>query len=198
MLLWTIQSIQAWNRLDSSGILRAGTRFVDQHFLSAYRWMANRVHERLGDRPSRTSLPVWAWYQWEGHRKCQPDLRATGHLPKGEKGVRIEFEVDASHVVLSDFELWHYVLNYWYLPKSVREGEAFDAELEKSRLSFFKSKPLPSKKYHQRIEKSWERIFDLEWKKKGLASSKSEKSIQACLWEIRIENVKAVKEFISR
>ena len=68
-------------------------------------------------------MPIWAWYQWEGSRR-KPDLRASGYLPKGEPGVRLELRVADDRVLLSDFDLWHYVLNYWYLPKSEKAGEA--------------------------------------------------------------------------
>jgi hypothetical protein len=36
---------------------------------------------------------------------------------------------------LSDFDLWHYVLNYWYLPESEAEGEEFELELKQYGLS---------------------------------------------------------------
>ena len=51
----------------------------------------------------------------------QAGLAVCGHLPKGERGVRLELQVADDRVLLSDFDLWHYVLNYWYLPET-REG----------------------------------------------------------------------------
>ncbi len=198
MVLWTIQSIEAWRELQLSGYLRVEPRYIDKYFLPSYTWMAKQMHERLRFRPSKDSLPLWAWYQWQGAKKRKPDLRSSGHLPKGEKGVRIEFEINDSLVLLSDFELWHYVLNYWYLPSSEEEGEAFELELAKQGLSFFKTKPLPNLAYHRKIEESWERIFNIEWVKEGLASPKAEKAIQATFWELSVDDVKSFREFIAR
>ena len=198
MVLWTVQSIAAWHALQLSGHLRGDPRYIEDDFLSAYIWMAKQMHERLGFRPSENSLPVWAWYQWQGAKRQKPDLRSGGHLPKGERGVRIEIELGDSLVLLSDFELWHYVLNYWYLPSSEEEGEAFELELAKHRLSFFKTKPLPSPVYHKKIEESWTRIFNTEWAEEGLACTKAEKSLQATFWELSLDHVKSVREFIAR
>ena len=51
------------------------------------------------------TLPVWAWYQWEGVRK-KPDLRkerwANGF--EGEEFVCLECDIPDEEVVLSDFD----------------------------------------------------------------------------------------------
>lgn len=196
--LWTIQLISAWEKLQKLGILRTDTHYADKNFIHAYKWMAKKTEERLGVRPSQNSLPLWAWYQWEGERKRKPDLRYKGHLFKGERGVRIEFEIEADKVVLSDFELWHYVLNYWYLPATKEDGEAFEVELSKKGLSFYETKPLPNTNYHERIVKSWEHIFDITSSDDLFAFPKNKKSIQASFWELRIENVTHIHVFTSR
>ena len=193
-----MQSVTAWQRLESAGVLHTNRRCIDNYFLAAYNWMAEQMRHRLAVRPSETALPLWAWYQWQGQNRRKPDLRASGHLMKGERAVRIEFEIDDRVVLLSDFELWHFVLNYWYLPVSEDDGEAFEKELAKHGLSFFHTKPLPHRKYHERIEKSWRRIFDLDWSSEGIASPRAEKSIQATLWKLRLDQVKNVQEFIAR
>lgn len=43
----------------------------------------------------------------------------------------IEFEIEQDSVLLSDFELWHFVLNYWYLPSSLQDIGRFEEELKK-------------------------------------------------------------------
>jgi hypothetical protein len=35
-----------------------------------------------------------------------------------ETGVRLELEIPDGTALLSDFSLWHYPLNYWYLPST--------------------------------------------------------------------------------
>ncbi len=111
--------------------------------------------------------------------------------------------MDDRRVLLSDFDLWHYVLNYWYLPASERDVNAFEKKLAAVGLSFYKfthSNPLPHAQYRRKIERSWERIFDVTWadKRRVIANTPEKKSIQATLWEICLEDVVEVKEFAAR
>ena len=133
MTLWTIQTIAAWNELERTGRLRAGS-----------------------------------WHRWNGP-PCRPDLRCSGHLAKGEEGVRLKLECPADRVLLSDFSLWHYVLNYWYLPSSEADGDAFERELARHGFSFYEQKPLPHHRYHAAIVESWDRCLDLDWHEPDIA-----------------------------
>jgi len=199
MILWTIQSEPAWEGLKLQGILRgASERIMDEDWRDAYAWMVRQMTHKIGPPPSPESYPIWAWFQFESARRARPDLRLAGHLPKGEAGVRIEFECSNGEALLSDFGLWHYVLNYWYLPETEADGNGFDAELARHGLSFFDSKPLADPHYHERIEKSWERIFDLDWCEDELAFPKAQKSIQATVWELNLDQVRNVKNFKAR
>ena len=140
-------------------------------------------------RPGKSILPIWAWYQWEGVNGRKPDLRSAGYLPRGERGVRVELEVDEDRVLLSDFDLWHYVLNYWYLPKSEKDGEDFEKGLAHAGLSFYgcnHKHTLGNIRYRHRIERSWERIFLIDWSDRAhaIALPQEKKSIQATLWEL--------------
>ena len=194
MLLWTIQTSGAWVELQSSGTLRGCRSRVEKDLIAPYDWMAAQMMKQIGPAPRPGALPIWAWFQWEGERK-RPDLRATGHLPRGQRGVRIEFEVLDSRVLLSDFELWHYVLNYWYLPKSEQDDKAFESELRDSGLSFFETKPLPLRHWHLRIARSWERIFDLGWYDEHIAAPLQRKSMQATVWELLLDDVRGFRAF---
>lgn len=198
MLLWTIQTIEAWETLKNTRTLCCNSKLSEHEFMTAYLWMAEQMRKRLQYRCRYRTLPLWAWYQWEGKCRKKPDLRSTGFLPRGHEGVRIEFELNNDEVLLSDFSLWHYVLNYWYLPKSKTEGEAFAAELAARELSFYETKPLPDYEYHLRIKQSWERIFDIDWTQDSITSAKKSKSIQACFWELKLGDVKRVDRFIAK
>jgi hypothetical protein len=198
MILWTIQTEEAWKELNKSGYITGVIDRVEQSWISSYRWMMDQMKERLGNPSCDKSFPIWAWYQWENSKRNKPDLRCAGHLPKNEHGVRIEFYCHQNEALLSDFELWHYVLNYWYLPESIADGEKFEAELESSGLSFFKAKPLPDSRYHQNIVRSWNKIFDLDWGEQDLASPRNQKSIQATIWQLKLDQVRSYKHFKSR
>ncbi len=199
MILWTIQKEDAWEHLKKHGALTGTNKnIMEKTWESSYRWMVEQMKQRIDAPPSKEAFPVWAWLQWENAKRPRPDLRAGGHLAKGEKGVRIEFSIDDNAVLFSDFELWHYVLNYWYLPECTEDGDKFEAELERKGLSFFDTKPLPHRGYHEKIVRSWNRIFDLDWTEPDLASPKNQKSIQAAVWQITIDQVRGYKLFKSR
>ena len=199
MILWTIQSPEAWIELQEKGVLRARRRhIVEATWFPAYEWMAEKMRARIGEPPDLECVPIWAWYQWESAERKKPDLRTGGHLGKGERGVRIGFEQAEDGVLLSDFCLWHYVLNYWYLPSCEADGEMFERELASHGLSFFDQKPLPHAEYHLRIVRSWNRIFDLDWSEPDISQPRKRKSIQATMWEIRWDQVRQHKQFTSR
>ena len=94
--------------------------------------------------------------------------------------MRLELEVEAARLLPSDFELWHYALNGWYLPASLDDERAFDASPEPAR-----------------VASSWQRIFDLAWSNRRYAAPRPEKSIQAVLWELRPDDLRAVTTFRS-
>lgn len=110
--------------------------------------------------------------------------------------MRIEFEIDDRDVVLSDFELWHFALNYGYIANSEEDDEAFDAELAKSGDRY--AVPLPDAAIHEKIVRSWDRIFDLEWENHYYHEAGDERSIQATFWELDLQAVRQVKEFTAR
>ena len=198
MTLWTIQSLPAWQELQETGFLRASRHNICEHpWRSAYRWMTDQMHLRIGPPPEDDCTPIWAWYQWDGSTK-RPDLRSRGHLPPGEPGVRIEFNCSHDAALLSDVSLWHFGRNYSYLPASEADSERFESELTARRLSFYDQKPLPDHAYHRRIVGSWERIFDLEWCEPDLSEPREQKSIQATLWELTLQQVTECQYFVGR
>lgn len=194
MLLWTIQTEPAFERLQRHGRLRGDWRRVDPFSRGAYRWVAQAMTERIGPPPRPGGAPMWAWYQWgEGHTR--PDLRFGGHLPRGQHGVRIEVEIEAEQTLLSDFTLWHHVLNYWYLPHSEADGAAFDRLVESKGLPNPLPKPFTDPALHDRVVRSWERLFDLSVVDEYVTGPAERKSIQATFWELRLEDVRAVTHF---
>jgi hypothetical protein len=112
--------------------------------------------------------------------------------------VRIELEIGDNRVLLSDFQLWHYALNYWYLPASVRDGQEFDAELKAAGVCYYRTKPVPDVKLHARIERSWERIFDLGWSSRAFTAKRAERTIQGVVWDIWLGDIRGVTEFTAR
>lgn len=137
MKLWTIQTLEAYQVLSSSGVLVGDWRRVWKSFKPAYKWLVHQMEARdirLGGKP-----PIWGWLR-------KPDLRYGAHLPRGTLGVRLLLEVPNHLVLLSDFEGWHSVLGGHFLALNDVESEmAFDEP------GFTR----------QEIMRSWGRVFDL-------------------------------------
>lgn len=166
--------------------------------------MIEQMKKRLKvQMPDSAAYPVWAWYQWQSDKKKKPDLRFGGYLPRGKKGYRIEFEIEDDKVLLSDFDLFHYVLNYWYIPKNEEEDNLFDYEMEKNKIEIFDLDDFSKDsrildELRNKVERSWDLIFHLDWYDEYVTHIKNEKAIQAAFWELRWDQVVDVKEFISR
>lgn len=141
---------------------------------------------RLSPAPSRIETPIWAWHKWSRGR-TRPDLRASAHLARGVRGVRLEFAAAADAILLSDFDAWHFVLNNWYLPRNVADDARFDSWLRRQRIGV---KHLKSRDAVERaVEGSWDRIFTV---------SPGTGSVQACVWHVPLTAVTKVTAFTGR
>ena len=173
-------------------------------FRSAYGWMAAKM-THAGIRPlfAGTRYPIWAWYQWEGCRKRR-DMRQSGYAEKGTKIVRLTLEIADNEVLLSDFDLFHYVLNRWHLPRDEKDGTDFEKAYKNAgyawndlQNSAIRSKDMLS--LRERIVKSWDRIFDLEHEDEGWLYGKNEhKSIQAAFWQMKMDQLLKAEAFVAR
>ena len=193
MILWTVQDMAAWERLQEEGLLQGDGRRVEPYHRHAYQWMAEQMRLRLP--PPHPHFPLWAWHRWQGTRRARPDLRASGHLMKGAPAVRIEFELSEDRVLLSDFDAWHCVLNRCFLSLQEQEEEAFAADLKKGGLSARWPYPEP---FHSRVVSSWQRIFDLDAGDPDWWGQLSERSVQATFWELALSQVRRVDRFTAR
>ncbi len=187
MRLWMIASLETFEALERRGRLRCDGRRATRGFRNggAYRWMADRMRERLGPAPGGVRYPLWAWARWEGADRRKPDLRSCRHTVGPGRFVRLDIEAPASRVLLSDFDAWHAVLNGWYLSWSEAEDEAFHQPRE--------GRSEASRRAD--IENSWTRIFDLEGGDPTWRGRPFERSIQATFWSLERADVVGVTLF---
>lgn len=198
-----MQSEDAYRVLETTGVLHTDkSQILDDSFIPAYDWLAAEMKKRIGEPPSGVAYPLWAWYQWEGNRKRR-DLRCSGYAERGTPLVQLTIEIPDDAVVLSDFDDWHYVLNFWYYAMTEQESNAFEAEYEAEGFRFLDlGDPEVTdnriEKYRKRVRESWQHIFDL-WKESEYSSYPIEKkSIQATFWELRREQVLKAEHFIAK
>lgn len=181
MRVWTIQTIDVAEALASGVAWRAHGDRTAPSWRHAYRWMRGQMQQRIGPPRFDGQAQVWVWQQWRGRARARPDLRSSGHLPRRTDGVRIELELAPERLLLSDFELWHYVLNGWYLPRSASDERRHESCADR-----------------RVIEASWHRIFDLSWSDPRYTPPLAKKSVQGVLWELRPTDVRRVDRFVAR
>lgn len=166
--LWTLQHRSAWEELQRTGVLRADPARVWADARAAYGWMADQMQKRIGPPPEGVRYPLWAWYQWEGRRRPM-DLRLSGYAQRGTPMVRIEFGIDTDQVLLSEFDRWNIVLG-----GGVPER--------------FPEDPAPSREW----------IFQLDRWTPDWDAPPEEQSIQACFWELRLDQVRQARHFLAK
>lgn len=191
MRLWTMQYRHVLDVLEKDGVYRTDESLIDMpEFLVAYDWLCEKLDNK-SPKPENVKYPVWAWFRFNSKEK-KPDLRHSCYGHRGDEMVCIELEIPDEYVLLSDFDLWHFVLNKWWLYDCFRQGYGEDDHDADE--AWFKS--LTKEQQEDEKEKSWERIFNIEpfesdWIARG-------QYVQAVFWEIRKEWVVKTQNFIAR
>lgn len=159
MRIWSIQSSEAWEHLNAHGRLEASKHHSTNSWPHAYSWMRDQLAKRIGEPMRSDAAPLWGWYQWCNVSK-RPDLRSLRHHwgPEGNH-VMIKCKLPDGGVLLSDHDAWHITLNNSYLPLNADDDQQFWEKL--SHAGWQAGSPKPDHLL-QEIQKSWERIFDLE------------------------------------
>ena len=187
MRLWTFQPIKIWNLIQDTGAYRCDPSkgsMIEPEFQEKYRWLCGKMTERIGSPPEGVELPVWAWYMQKGKHK-KPDLRGERWVcgPSDVDYTCIELEIPDNQALLSDFDLWHSVLNNWLISYTEEE----DNEIHK----YYDT--LSGDEQLEYMDKNWERIFDIsffenDWIHRG-------EWVQATFWELRKEMIRDVRFF---
>lgn len=165
---WTIQSIEKWIEIKKRGYLTANPDFIWPEFIEAYHWLMKKMNEKIPNYQGE--YPVWLWTD-------RPDLRKSGHLNRGERGVLLKIDIEEIRVLLSEFEAWHFVLNKW-------DFDLENFEDEKSNISQYE------------LERSWEMIFNID----ALTRHPNWGTciIQGATNHIKLSEITLVKEFTAR
>jgi hypothetical protein len=206
MRLWTIQDQEAYKLLKKNGILHVNEECLwckdSNNLRYAYDWMASALCKK-DINPDGIRYPIWAWYQWEGKRKKR-DMRKSGLSARGNKVVQLEIEIPDEKVLLSDFDVFHSVLNNMYISSSKKDHDKFDKWYESLRIKYGDreydaQQDIKSQIVNDVIEESWAGVFDLTKEDDNWLYGKNEhKSIQAVFWELRKDQVIWAREFIAK
>lgn len=178
MVLWTVQSVEVYKEILQKGCYtcKKSNTNIDKDFMNSYGYISEQMRCIIGSENTEELYPIWAWYKWDGKNK-QPNLKHMGYSGNKKEYVLLQIEKDDRDVLLSDFDLWHYVLNNEYYIEETNEN-TYDEKMAKyERLS-------EEEKQREKVN-SWNSIFHIE---------KSE-YIQAAFWRLNIKDIKKVKFF---
>lgn len=189
MKVYTIQAEEILYKLEKTSKVFADKRFIcAKDFRSSYNWYLKQAQKYC---------PAWEgdsmWWVWLE----KPDLRAWRYFRDTRSGktknmVLLELEIDPKLILVSDFELWHFVLNQSYLPYNEKEDKRFD---KRSKGKLFESLPKNLKK---EVVKSWERCLKLgstSFKKFSKDFLSQKQIFQGIIPYIEKVQVKKVKRF---
>lgn len=211
MIIQTIQPLCVLEKLQSEGIVRA-ISYLEKDFISeqwgfaqSYEWMKKQMNSRQIYPEVQDKDLFWGW-AWSGDRNQKKiDLRTRKHENKPGH-VILTLDKSDDDILLSEFGLWHHVLNYWPICVT-SEQEIYWDEIVKNEIhNFYQHKPLKNHLLHEKISSSWNHIFRIKNKENYfhlnlepeqlnyLGIDENEKMVvQATFWNIRIDELKSFK-----
>ena len=186
--LYTYQSEAAVDILKSTGVLKitkVSESFthpkrddsINRPFDYPYQVMIDKMKEKLPPSDSDITYPLWAWYKMGG--KYFP----TKHFDKIHHGLyRITFEIDASLVLLSDFDMFCYLISGGlYFAYNDEEEEELSSHLFDDVKVY----------YYPNLE----RMFDYKHNKNPkFTPSYQAETIQATFWKLELNQVIEIKK----
>lgn len=111
---WTIQSAEKWIEIQEKGYLTGNPDYICPDSIEAYHWLMTKMNEKISNYQGEH--PVWVWTE-------RPDLRKRGYLNRGEQGVVLKINIEENHVLLSDFQAWHFVLMEEYFDLCISQAK---------------------------------------------------------------------------
>lgn len=195
MIVWTQQRLEFWETLERDGMAYCNEEsWLYKEYSYAYDWLVSEMNHRLSPPPMpEIKLPLWCWVQYGSYKNRKPKFRPN----KDENGyyseVFIEADIPDELLLQSNFHLWGWhCLNGWpigdkQLEKEIDEYHSSHSIKGRSFLSYPEDLQL-------RIKKSWECIFDLDYRNRRYHDRpKRNKPIQASFWLLKKEWIRSVR-----
>ncbi|MEE5988217.1 DUF3841 domain-containing protein [Ligilactobacillus equi] len=185
MRLWMLVSEDVYQKIVTAGEFHCEEKFIlDRDFIPHYQWMVKQMDRRLINHPKGLDYPLWAWCKQNG-KHAKPDFRDPSNYYY-DQTVCLELEIPAEEVLLSDYDLWHFVLNNIYLSPIIctphyEEYYTLQEKCYDLQDNWFEA--LPREKQVAVKEKTWEYIFETPY------SNDSHTYIQACFWSFKTEQI---------
>lgn len=200
MKIYTFQPTFIWEVIQQDGFYHPFDLFEKNEILKedlslnwglthSYLWLKEKMLEKGVIYKHYHQHLIWGWAQWYGNKK-KPDKRYSSVFSfSNEPFVMMELDIDSSRVSLTDYDAWHYVLNYLYIGGK-KESDSFS-----EKFNYYQENPLSDPKADKELKDTWDHIFDLDKICSLLQYPKEQQSIQATFFEIFLEDVKKVHYF---
>jgi hypothetical protein len=191
----------AWTANPFAGLAPEGVlALVEQDYQRAYQWLGAQMLARgIEPQSPQTQWPIWAWSQWNGLGHIDPDLDdpAARSFALEQTQAVLCLDIDPSRVLLSDYDAWHGVLNEWFIAPEADVDE-FDSRCKASDPEWrFGSSPRDPDLLRE-MQESWQTVFDPALCSKVLEIPPERSIVQATFWELRPEDVVAVRALDSQ
>lgn len=161
MTILTVQPREIVRLLERGQIVYPDDKLIesiredDRVYLRSYQWMSSKMIEH-GVRGRNTQYPFWGWERYDDKegitmlRSSEWDISGYGYDNK--ELCIIELSLSDSDVLLSDFDMWHFVLSDEYL------NVFMDDKMYNEHEEWYKGLPDSEKERVRRM--SWNSIFE--------------------------------------
>jgi hypothetical protein len=173
-----------WQLLEANGSLTCPAPMADDDptFQTAYEWMSSAMASAGLSAPAENLTPWWCWVR----RGADSPMPYREDLDGLEDPVVLQLFVPSNLIVLSCFDLWHFVLNRFYVPDSAEDEAQFDLDIAATEPGSDAAVELEAK-----LQKSWSAIFELDQALVDVGTFET-KSIQGCFWTLDRSCVTAI------
>ena len=186
MRLITFQSREALKVLQKEGILIANITNINlKKYGIPYDWMTGEMKKKGILPENGEKYPIWAWAKC-GSSIAPKKKKNINHTTQDK--VKITFEKPDSEVLLSDYMAYSFLLSGHIVPNNKKEYTCFLNQMNRQGISledlkkFVRHEEINPHIPINEIQKTWSRIFNL----KSYVH-------QACLWNIKLEDVQKVE-----
>lgn len=190
MKLWTIQDSSILDDIEQKGFAHCNQKSsFCTLFPHAYNWLAEEMRKQVGLPPfEEIEYPLWAWYQYTSYKKPKPPKSPRLLDSDQQEGVFLEIDIPDKDVLLSDFDLWHWVLNGCSMVRNKQLDRMIEQYVRDTNGQYdFNTYPEEIKK---EIISTWCRVFDFSTRDKHfMAFHKHNRCIQATFWVLKEENI---------
>ena len=192
MRLWTIQPKSMYDVLRKDKVLHCDHTNsscsindtdpqVQKSFKMGYDFIVSQMKARIGNPPDGVQYPIWLWHMDQPGINARPDLRKHNRYSP-RPYVMMELEIPSDQVLLSNFELYHMILNDSPIYDDYNSDEEYNAMDE-----WYESLPSESKAKYK-LE-SWSKIFNINF---------TQDITQATVWEIKLDYLVRVWHYVKK